>query len=146
MARIKEQNEKIKQRRLVHYLVAYDRTTDCDCFQDVQADVDAFKQTQEAERVKHDEMQRVQSDINRAREQNAKRKMDKVQSREWDSSKPGAADQRQTSETASTETGSWRGRGSPRARGRGRGRGRAERKSQDKPVELPVKDSAEETI
>ncbi|KAJ7582476.1 hypothetical protein C8J56DRAFT_1097853 [Mycena floridula] len=131
MARIKEQNEKIKQRRL-----------------DVQADEDAFKQTQESERVKLAQTRKVQEDVNRARDSNAKRKMDKIQSREWDSGKPGIGERRQNvrrppsvdgeSPAASSavpapsstagDSGNWtrgapRG-GSPRARGRGRGRGR----------------------
>ncbi|KAF8163104.1 hypothetical protein B0H34DRAFT_694128 [Crassisporium funariophilum] len=139
MARMREQNEKIKQRRL-----------------DVQADEDAFKKTQESERVKQALSRKVQANIDRARDQNAKRKMDKVQSREWDSGKP-AAD-RHTSQTnrpqaaassavpvtapgqegtsdpqpsstvtapeSAADTGGWtRGTHVPNARGRGRGRG-----------------------
>jgi hypothetical protein len=42
---------------------------------------------QEAERIKQVENRKVQAEIDRARDQNAKRKMDKVQSREWDSGK-----------------------------------------------------------
>lgn len=42
---------------------------------------------QEAERAKQQVENRIQTEINRARDQNAKRKMDKVQSREWDSGK-----------------------------------------------------------
>ncbi|KAJ6513811.1 hypothetical protein C8R47DRAFT_962379 [Mycena vitilis] len=131
MARMREQNEKIKQRRL-----------------DVQADEDAFKKTQENERVKLAQSRKVQEGVDRTREQNAKRKLDKMQSREWDSGKPAAGGdwkQRQASKSegpdAQTEatsnpgspplphdSGGWtRGpssRGSPRARGGGRGRGR----------------------
>ncbi|KAI0028351.1 hypothetical protein K488DRAFT_89821 [Vararia minispora EC-137] len=70
MARIREQNERIKQRRL-----------------DVQADEDAFRQTQQAEHVKQEKMRKVQQDVDRAREQNARRKLDKIQNREWDSGK-----------------------------------------------------------
>ncbi|KDR81411.1 hypothetical protein GALMADRAFT_239290 [Galerina marginata CBS 339.88] len=73
MARIREQNEKIRQRKL-----------------DVQADEDAFRKTQEVERAKQAQNRKIQSDIDRARDQNAKRKLDKVQSREWDSGKPSA--------------------------------------------------------
>ncbi|KAJ7070347.1 hypothetical protein B0H15DRAFT_793591 [Mycena belliarum] len=146
MARMREQNEKIKQRRL-----------------DVQADEEAFKKTQESERVKLAQSRKVQEGVDRTREQNAKRKMDKIQSREWDSGKPtSGADwkQRQTpkaetpvdekstkSETPKPETisapsspppptahdsGGWTRGGSPRGstrgrggRGRGRGRGGA---------------------
>ncbi|KAJ7156106.1 hypothetical protein C8R43DRAFT_1125993 [Mycena crocata] len=140
MARMREQNEKIKQRRL-----------------DVQADEEAFKKTQETERVKLAQSRKVQEGVDRTREQNAKRKLDKMQSREWDSGKPAGGDWKQRQapkspdasqpqkadplvdekeETTSTPTsppsahdsGGWtRGassRGSPRARGRGRGRGR----------------------
>ncbi|KAK7043793.1 hypothetical protein VNI00_008405 [Paramarasmius palmivorus] len=72
MERIRQQNEKIKQRRL-----------------DVQADEDAFRQTQEIEKVKQAQNRKVQDNVDKAREQNAKRKMDKIQSREWDSGKTG---------------------------------------------------------
>ncbi|KAF9472599.1 hypothetical protein BDN70DRAFT_886823 [Pholiota conissans] len=78
MVRIREQNEKIKQRRL-----------------DVQADEDAFRKTQEVERAKQAHNRKVQSEIDRARDQNAKRKMDKVQNREWDSGKPSVGENRQ---------------------------------------------------
>ncbi|KAJ7093088.1 hypothetical protein C8R44DRAFT_890864 [Mycena epipterygia] len=140
MARMREQNEKIKQRRL-----------------DVQADEEAFKKTQETERVKLAQIRKVQEGVDRTREQNAKRKLDKMQSREWDSGKPaGGGDWKQrqppksdtpvdekttkeettsspisppTSPPTAHDSGGWtRGassRGSPRARGgRGRGRGR----------------------
>ncbi|KAI0005879.1 hypothetical protein BJV74DRAFT_2107 [Russula compacta] len=70
MARMREQNEKIKQRRL-----------------DVAADEDAFKQTQASERQRHAQMRKVQDTVDRTREQSARRKMDKIQSREWDSEK-----------------------------------------------------------
>lgn len=42
---------------------------------------------QEAERVKQVENRKIQAEIDRARDQNAKRKMAKVQNREWDSGK-----------------------------------------------------------
>ncbi|KAF7359461.1 hypothetical protein MSAN_01288800 [Mycena sanguinolenta] len=71
MARMREQNEKIKQRRL-----------------DVQADEEAFKKTQESERIKLAQSRKVQESVDRTREQNAKRKLDKMQNREWDSGKP----------------------------------------------------------
>lgn len=71
IARMKEQNEKIKQRRL-----------------DVQADEDAFRKTQETERAKLAQTRKVQEIVDRTREQNAKKKLDKIQSREWDSGKP----------------------------------------------------------
>src|SRR6266403_729937 len=55
--------------------------------QDVAADEDAFKQTQAAERQRQAQMRKVQESINRTREQNARRKMGGIQSREWDSDK-----------------------------------------------------------
>ncbi|KAH8108206.1 hypothetical protein BXZ70DRAFT_903543 [Cristinia sonorae] len=72
MARIREQNEKIKQRR-----------------EDVLKDEEEFRKTQEAEKLKQARSKKVQESINRAREQNARRKLDKVQNREWDTGKPG---------------------------------------------------------
>ncbi|KAJ7074399.1 hypothetical protein C8F01DRAFT_1043575 [Mycena amicta] len=155
MARMREQNEKIKQRRL-----------------DVQADEDAFKKTQESERARLAKIRKVQEGVDRTREQNAKRKLDKMQNREWDSGKPvGGGDQwkqrankpegqapkddapspEQITEESSKEAskassppssdgGGWvRGagpRGSPRGRGgRGRGRGRGESPGgSDKPL------------
>ncbi|KAJ7734936.1 hypothetical protein DFH07DRAFT_844313 [Mycena maculata] len=141
MARMREQNEKIKQRRL-----------------DVQADEEAFKKTQETERIKLAQIRKVQEGVDRTREQNAKRKLDKMQSREWDSGKPAGGNdwKRQTpkpdsqpptpadektakEETTSTpssppsaDSGGWTRGGSPRGSpsprpnrgGRGRGRGR----------------------
>ncbi|KAL1947495.1 hypothetical protein VTO73DRAFT_13219 [Trametes versicolor] len=117
MARIREQNEKIKQRRL-----------------DVQADEDEYKKTQAAERAKQAKMKKVQENVDKAREQNARRKLDKIQSREWDSGKP-ARDWKPANKgpDAATEEGEKkpqasigiRGavRGGPRGGGRGRGRG-----------------------
>ncbi|KAG1785170.1 uncharacterized protein HD556DRAFT_152353 [Suillus plorans] len=120
MQRIKEQNEKIKQRRI-----------------DVQADEDAFKKTQEADRVRQAHRRKVQEGVDRTREQNARRKLDKIQNREWDSGKP-QGDWKQARNPASadgsaavpssspSEHRGGRGRGSSRggpSRGRGRGRG-----------------------
>ncbi|KAJ8585220.1 hypothetical protein M405DRAFT_745593 [Rhizopogon salebrosus TDB-379] len=121
MQRIKEQNEKIKQREL-----------------DVQADVDAFRKTQEADRLRQAQQRKVQEAVDRTREQNARRKMDKIQNREWDSGKP-TVDWKQarrpppadgsevTPNPPPSEHRGGRGRGSGRggpSRGRGRGRGR----------------------
>jgi hypothetical protein len=82
--------------------------TSCEC-QDVAADEDAFKQTQAAERHRHAQMRKVQETVNRTREQNARRKMDKIQSREWDSEKkaegwPTSAKGEQPKVTASAST------------------------------------------
>ncbi|KAG1749159.1 uncharacterized protein EDB91DRAFT_1047352 [Suillus paluster] len=120
MQRIKEQNEKIKQRRI-----------------DVQADEDAFKKTQEADRLRQVKQRKVQNGVDRTREQNARRKMDKMQNREWDSGKS-TSDWKQaknpvpvdgseaTPSFSPSENRGGRGRGSGRggpSRGRGRGRG-----------------------
>ncbi|KAF6742346.1 hypothetical protein DFP72DRAFT_798495 [Ephemerocybe angulata] len=129
MQRIREQNEKIKQRRLA-----------------VEADEEAFRKTQDAEKAKQIHNRKIQEDINKARELAAKRKMDKAQSREWDSGKPAATSYgkqrapRAQPEPANNHTtataadngppegssGQWTRGGSPsgfRARGGGRGRG-----------------------
>ncbi|KIL00643.1 hypothetical protein PAXRUDRAFT_821435 [Paxillus rubicundulus Ve08.2h10] len=122
MQRIKEQNEKIKQRRV-----------------DVKADEDAFKKMQEVERIKQVHTRRVQEGVDRTREQNAQRKLDKVQNREWDSGKPAGewkqtkkTDGKEEGESSPTQTAEQRGakpRGGGRGgtRGRGRGRGNAPR-------------------
>lgn len=55
--------------------------------QDVKADEDAFKKTQESDRVKLAQTRKVQEHVDRTREQNAQRKLAKLQSREWDSGK-----------------------------------------------------------
>jgi len=74
MVRIREQNEKIKLRR-----------------EDVKKDEDEFRKMQEAERVRQAKTKKVQEDVNRTREQNARRKMEKIESREWDSGKQGGS-------------------------------------------------------
>ncbi|CDO70576.1 hypothetical protein BN946_scf184636.g8 [Trametes cinnabarina] len=114
MARIREQNEKIKQRRL-----------------DVQADEEEYKKTQAAERAKLAKMKKVQENVDKAREQNARRKMEKIQGREWDSGKP-TRDWKQPKKAGeeTTEDGEKKPnqsigiRGAVRGGGRGGGRGR----------------------
>ncbi|KAH9857762.1 hypothetical protein C2E23DRAFT_805603 [Lenzites betulinus] len=114
MVRIREQNEKIKQRRL-----------------DVQADEDEYKKTQAAERAKQAKQKKVQENVDKAREQNARRKLDKIQNREWDSGKP-TRDFKQPKKNGeeSTEDGEKKPpqsigiRGGVRGGGRGGGRGR----------------------
>ncbi|TFY68074.1 hypothetical protein EVJ58_g1242 [Rhodofomes roseus] len=114
MTRIREQNEKIKQRRM-----------------DVQADEDAFKKTQEVDRVKAAKTKKVQENIDRTREQNARRKLDKIQNREWDAGKPTRSDwksSKKTEEGDEAANGSRPSvgiRGAVRGGGGGRGRGRA---------------------
>lgn len=110
MARIREQNEKIKQRRVY-----------------VQADEEAFRKTQEADRLKAAKTKKVQETIDRTREQNARRKMDKIQTREWDSGKP-SRDWKPTrkpdegDEANKAPRASIGIRGATRGGGRGRGR------------------------
>ncbi|KAG6845043.1 hypothetical protein H0H87_001380 [Tephrocybe sp. NHM501043] len=154
MARMKEQNEKIKQRRLVFNDLYQKPIRQLKRnMQDVQADEEAFRKTQESERAKLAQIRKVQEGVNRTREQNAKRKMDKIQSREWDSGKPTSDWKHQSRKTENTapqaavedaknsadvaaspeaaagsppREGHW-ARGGPRGgtpRGRGRGRGR----------------------
>lgn len=136
MARMREQNEKIKQRRL-----------------DVAADEDAFKQTQAAERQRQAHMRKVQDTVNRTREQNAQRKMDKIQSREWDSEKKAerwqtVAKSEQpaettTTSTSQTNTGGGEAESAPTARqrehtSRGKRGSRAPRRGRDLPRGKPV--------
>jgi hypothetical protein len=99
----------------------------------VQADIDAFETTQEAERIRLAQSRKIQEQVNRTREHNARRKMEKVKMREWDSGKS-TGDWKQnkpTQDAAGTQAnihrdadGSARGstrRGGPRGRGRSRG-------------------------
>lgn len=53
----------------------------------MQKDEDAFKQTQEEERAKQARTRKLQANVDEAREQNARRKLEKAQAREWDSGK-----------------------------------------------------------
>jgi hypothetical protein len=161
---MREQNEKIKQRRLVnrscvHSSLFLPHTQ----FQDVAADEDAFKQTQVVERQRQAQMRKVQETVNRTREQSARRKMDKMQSREWDSDKkaerwqtavnPQQPTTQSSASTTRTNSGDGdaeaetsptvkpreernRGRGSGR-RGRGRGRGRGEVRDRAPPAGVP---------
>ncbi|KXN90448.1 hypothetical protein AN958_04120 [Leucoagaricus sp. SymC.cos] len=146
MARIREQNEKIKQRRL-----------------DVAADEAAFRQTQEKERQKQERTKKIQDNVDKAREQNIKRKMDKAQNREWDSGKPATtAWQSKSRNTPSSQeptpadegapatdpssprspdkpgSGTWTRGGSPPRGGRGRGRGRERGRDAQKPFLVQV--------
>jgi len=114
--------------------------------QDVAADEDAFKQTQAAERQRQAQIRKVQDTVNRTREQSARRKMDRIQTREWDSDKKAegwsttekpeapsvsttrtnigdGSEEAEASPTVKSRGDTRRGRG-PGRRGRGRGRGR----------------------
>lgn len=143
-------------------------------FQDVAADEDAFKQTQAAERQRQAQMRKVQETVNRTREQSARRKLDKIQSREWDSDKkaerwqmavkPEQPTTQSSASTTRTSSGDGnaeaetsptvrpreernRGRGSGR-RGRGRGRGRGEVRDKALPASVPqaVEEEEEEKV
>ena len=90
-------------------------------FQDVVADEESFKKTQESERIKQEKNRKEQESVNRTREQNARRKMDKIRSREWDSGKS-TGEWQQARKTQEESGGPLQGGGSPRGRGGG-GRG-----------------------
>ncbi|KAJ4488257.1 hypothetical protein J3R30DRAFT_3434566 [Lentinula aciculospora] len=138
MERIRQQNEKIKQRRV-----------------DVQADEDAFRKTQQFEKAKMARTRKAQESINSTREQNAKRKMDKIQSREWDSGKHSAgarnhlahtdsSKESQDAEGSSVASSQWaRGGSTGRSSNRGRGRGRGAKRG-GRPV-TPPPDTTEDT-
>lgn len=134
MQRIKAQNEKIKQRRL-----------------DVEADEEAFRKTQQEERVKIAHARKVQETVNHAREQNAVRKMERIETREWDSGKPASATESKTVTTPSPlgSRGGSRGRpGRGTRRGRG-GRGMAQSRDNTaqpvSPPQLPSQDESRDT-
>jgi hypothetical protein len=87
MERIKQQNEKIKQRQVVCVLPLLVCNLMIIGTKDVQADKDAFEKSQTQERIKLAQSRKIQEQVDRTREQNARRKMEKVQMREWDSGK-----------------------------------------------------------
>ena len=104
----------------------------------MEADEEAFRKAEQEERAKVAQTRQVQERVNRAREQNARRKSDKIHGREWDSGKPSsdikvpigdnALTTITTKQPQSTVDSQWH-RGGSRARPnwgmRGRGRGRA---------------------
>ncbi|TDL29788.1 hypothetical protein BD410DRAFT_780278 [Rickenella mellea] len=107
MDKIREKNEKIKQRRLA-----------------VQADEDAFKASQEIERKKEADNRKIQQAINQNREQNALRKMEKVGHREWDSGKPSRDGEAQGDDTRRQTRGGGENKTARRREGKpSRGRG-----------------------
>jgi hypothetical protein len=120
--------------------------------QDVAADEDAWKKQQAVEAAKRERARKVQDDVNRARLQNAERKMSKLDGREWDAGKrerrpPGpSAEAGVASQSApagpnpATPSGDWArggrgggsgGGGGRGGRGRGRGRGASDAPSRD---------------
>ncbi|KAI0340215.1 hypothetical protein BDW22DRAFT_1360758 [Trametopsis cervina] len=140
MARIREQNEKIKQRRI-----------------DVEADEKDYKKTQVEESIKQARDKKVQKNVDKAREQNARRKLDKIQNREWDSGKPGVKTTPPTEPSNPANQppppnanigirGGVRGGGSGRGRGRGRGAGPAPAAAASRsPVASPKEENPAET-
>lgn len=70
MAKIRAQNEKIRERR-----------------EQIKADEDAFQALMTEERAKQARTRKLQAQIDQTREVNAKRKMDKIGNREWDVAK-----------------------------------------------------------
>ena len=104
----------------------------------MEADEEAFRKAEQEERAKVAQTRQVQERVNSAREQNARRKLDKIHGREWDSGKPSsdikvpigdnALTTITTKQPQSTVDSQWH-RGGSRARPnwgmRGRGRGRA---------------------
>lgn len=95
----------------------------------MQADEQAFKESQLALQAKEAETRKIQEAISRSREQNARRKMEKINNREWDFNKGDRG-------------------GGPASRGRGRGGDRPNRrlpaqgKLRNQPSTSPEKESA----
>jgi hypothetical protein len=89
MEKIRLQNEKIKERREVNIVssgVEVNGTYHA-CIQHVKADEEAFNTSVAADRARQLANRRVQAQINQNREQNAKKKLEKMGNREWDSGK-----------------------------------------------------------
>jgi hypothetical protein len=109
----------------------------------VIADEDAFKRAEESDRVKQEKIRKEQENVDWTREQNARRKMDNIQSREWDSGKPSVDWRKQVQDergmlSETPLTGGGHG-GSSRGRGKGRGRGT---KEGVKRTEMPTEPAA----
>lgn len=115
-----------------------------------------------AERQRQAQIRKVQETVDRTREQSARRKMDKIQSREWDSDKkaerwqtavnPQQPTTQSSASTTRTNSGDGdaeaetsptvrpreeRNRGRGGRRGRGRGRGRGEVRDRAPPAGVP---------
>lgn len=95
--------------------------------QDVQADEDAFKKSEEEEKATQARIRKVQEGVNDARQKSARRKMEKIEAREWDTGKKdGQPENVEGHEEERGKEGKSRGRGRGRGRSRGRGRGRGQ--------------------
>ena len=93
----------------------------------MQADEDAFKKSEEDERAMQARIRKVQEGVNNARQQSARRKMEKIEAREWDTGKKdGQPENVWGHEEEGGKEGKPRGRGRGRGRSRGRGRGRGQ--------------------
>ena len=94
----------------------------------MQADEDAFKKSEEEERAMQARIRKVQEGVNNARQQSARRKMEKIEAREWDTGKKdGQPENVWGDEEERGKEEKTRGRGRGRGRtGRGRGRGRGQ--------------------
>ena len=88
----------------------------------MKADEDAFKKSEEEEREMQARIRKVQEGVDNARQQSARRKMEKIEAREWDTGKKDG--QPENVWGHDREKGKARGRGQGRGRGRGRGQGR----------------------
>ena len=93
----------------------------------MKADEDAFKKSEEDERAMQARIRKVQEGVNNARQQSARRKMEKIETREWDTGKKDGQPENVWvhDEKGEAKTHS-RGRGRGRGHGRGRGRGQSQ--------------------
>lgn len=80
------------------------------CTQHVKADEEAFNTSVAADRARQAANRRVQAQINQNREQNAKKKLEKMGNREWDSGKQGG-EWKQSNRGRGKSFGSNKGRG-----------------------------------
>ena len=95
----------------------------------MQADEDAFKKSEEEEKVVQARIRKVQEGVDNARQQSARRKMEKIEAREWDTGKKDGQPENVNVPSHEEDRGreeKTRGRGRGRSRGRGRGRGRGQ--------------------
>jgi hypothetical protein len=123
MERMKEQNERIKQRRKVRsypmngfFVVVHFE------LQEIEADKEASILARQSELKKAQQERQVQNEIDGFRKENMQRKLAQIKTREWDSAK-------QFPDGPSYGDNRVRGRGGARGRGRGGRRG----SWQDKP-------------
>lgn len=96
----------------------------------MKADEDAFKKSEEDERAMQARIRKVQEGVDNARQQSARRKMEKIEAREWDTGKGDGGQENGWGHDEKGKEGKapsrGRGRGRGRAHGRGRGQGRGD--------------------